>query len=214
MKFTPRTNADGLLIDKEFIYVYPYVKFKYPLPNCTSYAYSRVMQQFISIGKDWNIISSDFNPFWWNKKGSKFGNAETWFDDENNVWQKGINAKLGAIACFKGNMGHVAIVEKIYDDGCVDLSESNYGGSLFRYIKHVRLDVNSKNNYAKKTFQGYIYTPIDYSDKQTTHEELINELANRTINGEFGNGKQRKNVLSCLYTEVQNKVNEILKGGN
>ena len=45
--------------------------------------------------------------------------------------------------------------------------------------------------------------------KHITENEIV-ELANRAINGEFGNGKKRKARLGHLYSRVQNKVNELL----
>lgn len=40
----------------------------------------------------------------------------------------------------------------------------------------------------------------------------IDDLANRVIKGEFGNGQDRKNALGDKYNEVQARVNEILYG--
>ena len=42
------------------------------------------------------------------------------------------------------------------------------------------------------------------------HRAYIENLARRTINGEFGNGQTRKDRLGHLFPEVQNRVNEIL----
>ena len=46
--------------------------------------------------------------------------------------------------------------------------------------------------------------------RQEDHRNHIEDLARRTIRGEFGNGQTRKNRLGGLYNEVQNRVNEIL----
>lgn len=40
----------------------------------------------------------------------------------------------------------------------------------------------------------------------------IENLAQKVIAGEYGNGEERKQKLGSLYNEVQNKVNEILSG--
>ena len=42
------------------------------------------------------------------------------------------------------------------------------------------------------------------------HRAYIENLARRTINGEFDNGEKRKKKLGHLFPEVQNRVNEIL----
>lgn len=42
----------------------------------------------------------------------------------------------------------------------------------------------------------------------------VDELAQRVINGEFGNGDQRRAALGSRYDEVQDRVNDILSGGS
>lgn len=44
------------------------------------------------------------------------------------------------------------------------------------------------------------------------HRKLIDELANRTLDGEFGNGEERKKTLGVIYSEVQERVNEKIYG--
>ena len=43
-----------------------------------------------------------------------------------------------------------------------------------------------------------------------THDTLINELADRVLKGEFGNGETRKDILGVIYSEVQTAVNKKL----
>lgn len=43
-----------------------------------------------------------------------------------------------------------------------------------------------------------------------THDTLINELAERVLKGEFGNGDTRKEILGLIYSEVQTAVNNKL----
>lgn len=43
-----------------------------------------------------------------------------------------------------------------------------------------------------------------------THNTLINELADRVLKGEFGNGETRKEILGLIYPEVQTVVNKKL----
>lgn len=43
-----------------------------------------------------------------------------------------------------------------------------------------------------------------------THDTLINELAERVLKGEFGNGDTRKEILGVIYSEVQTAVNKKL----
>jgi len=46
--------------------------------------------------------------------------------------------------------------------------------------------------------------------RRRDHWNHIEDLANRVIRGEFGNGRTRQNRLGGLYNEVQNRVNEKL----
>ena len=46
--------------------------------------------------------------------------------------------------------------------------------------------------------------------REQDHRNHIEDLANRVIRGEFGNGRDRQNRLGGLYAEVQNRVNEKL----
>ena len=41
-------------------------------------------------------------------------------------------------------------------------------------------------------------------------EDIIEDLANKTIRGDFKNGEERKILLGLLYPFVQNRVNEKL----
>ena len=50
----------------------------------------------------------------------------------------------------------------------------------------------------------------DRRRREQEHRNHIEDLANRVIRGEFGNGRTRQNRLGGLYAEVQNRVNEKL----
>ena len=49
-------------------------------------------------------------------------------------------------------------------------------------------------------------------DKRETETVDIDDLINRTIHGEFGNGQERREKLGSNYDEVQKRVNKILNG--
>ena len=145
-------------------YAYGTKLFNVPLPNCTTYAYGRVMEQYKMNGYDLDVRTESYNPYWWNRTGTHFGNANTWYNSRDNIWEKGSVAKLGAIACWNHNQGgHVAIVEVVHPDGSVDLSESHYGGAMFNYAPNQRLVVGQYDSRIQGTFQGYIYVPLSYS---------------------------------------------------
>ncbi len=45
---------------------------------------------------------------------------------------------------------------------------------------------------------------------QQDHAAWVNEMADRVMNGEFGNGQQRRDLLGDNYAEIQNEVNRRL----
>lgn len=49
-------------------------------------------------------------------------------------------------------------------------------------------------------------------ESKTSQEFNIEEMAQKVIRGEFGNGADRKELLGESYKEIQNRVNEILLG--
>lgn len=152
-------------------YVYGTRTFKYPLPNCTIYAYGRIMEQYFQNGYDLSVRTDSYNPYWWNSTGSHFGDAYQWYDSPYMQWERGSTPKLGAIACFeegdKFAGGHVAIVEGVNSDGTVNLSESAYKGGMFNYRTNVRLVVGQIDSYASAKFKGYIYIPLNYDEPPT-----------------------------------------------
>ena len=72
------------------------------------------------------------------------------------------------------------------------------------YINTIMSIINS-NNLTK-------YDNVSQETSNNVSQETnIEELAKRVIQGEFGNGEERKQKLGTLYNEVQKRVNEILK---
>ena len=63
---------------------------------------------------------------------------------------------------------------------------------------------NSKNNEIK------IENKKELKAKGLENDLTIEELSNKVIRGEYGNGEVRKNKLGGLYSIVQNRVNEKL----
>ena len=46
--------------------------------------------------------------------------------------------------------------------------------------------------------------------QQRKVEKLVEDLARRTLQGDFGTGATRRNALGHLYPKVQNRINEML----
>lgn len=87
-------------------------------------------------------------------------NAGDWIDRLPSSFKHGMTPKLGAVGVWKypGQPGHVAVVEAIYSDGRIKLSESGYGNS---WAKRWWTSIQAGPNYYQKPYnlQGFIYNP-------------------------------------------------------
>ena len=132
----------------------------------------------------------------------------------------GMTPKVGACMVWEGKgdlAGHVAIVEKVYDNNHVYTSESGYGSkkpfwNSHRYNNNGRWGCNS--NYK---FLGFIYNPAvkDEPAPAPKPSKSVDELAKEVIRGNWGNGQERKDRLTAAgynYSAVQARVNEMLSG--
>lgn len=128
-EFIPRNSAPGL---NETYYCQPNNLFSNGngVGNCTWYAYGRAYE---ILGK--KPVFNGNAKQWWQFKDSYKGNG-----DVNSP-------RVGSIAVWGSNndYGHVAVVEKVYEDGSVDLSESSWGG-----VWH-----NNYQYWGKKTYSKY-----------------------------------------------------------
>ena len=155
MQFTKRTTPPSL--DNKYYIKTTYggynkcIKIKADgsvLPNCVGYAYGRFMECQ-------NVHKCKLSR----------GNAENWYYYDDG-YDRGSTPKLGAVICWHSTRsgGHVAIVEKIYNDGKILTSNSAYGGSRF-YTK--KLSPPNYNMGSAYTFQGFIYNPTEFTDDPT-----------------------------------------------
>ena len=145
-------------------------------------------------------------------------NAENFMDYKGSC-KTGMTPKVGACMVWEGKgdlAGHVAIVEKVYDNNHVYTSESGYGSSAFwnqhRYNNNGRWGCNS--NYK---FLGFIYNPAvkDEPAPAPKPSKSVDDLAREVIRGDWGNGQERKDRLTAAgydYSTVQARVNEMLSG--
>lgn len=90
------------------------------------------------------------------------GNAELWYNNTSDGYDRGSTPKLGAVICWYSTRsgGHVAIVEEIYSDGTINTSNSAYGGKRFYMKKLSPPNYYMGNSY---TFQGFIYNPTEFT---------------------------------------------------
>ena len=83
-------------------------------------------------------------------------------------------------------------------------TSSEYVSNIMRVIydnKLTRFDRNGDNNMKKEELTGKILTG----------DEIIDILAKRTINGDYGKGNARRKKLGELYSVVQKRVNEMVR---
>ena len=136
------------------------------LPNCCGLVHARWMQS----QNQTNYKKYDKLPT---------GNAENYYGYTKDGYKRGQTPKVGAIMCWrkgkagyeKDGAGHVAFVEKVYDNGDVLTSNSAYGGSRYYTKKYLK----SKNYYmgTNYVFQGFIYNPTKFDEKEPKKEYYV-----------------------------------------
>ena len=88
--------------------------------------------------------------------------AEVWFDNTSDGYERGMTAKLGAVICWESSQsgGHVAVVEEIKSNGNIVTSNSAYNGTRF-FLE--TLSPPNFNRGSAYTFQGFIYPPNEFT---------------------------------------------------
>jgi peptidoglycan hydrolase-like protein with peptidoglycan-binding domain/surface antigen len=139
--FVPRLTAPSSDNPYYFSDLNLYYRYGYGMPNCTAYAYGRVYE----------ILGHEPSLSRWNA-------GQWWFDNANYGWYSyGSTPQVGAVVCWDRwdqNSGHVAVVEEVYNDGTILISESSWGGTMFR----TRVMNGDGSDYLENyRFLGYIY---------------------------------------------------------
>lgn len=153
----------------------------YGMPNCTCYAFGRWQEL---LGKKPNLSTS---------------NAENWYA-KNDGYERGQTPRLGAVVCWRkgqaGNSsdgaGHVAIVEEIYADGSILISESHWKGTNFQTRK-----LSKGYAYSGMVFQGFIYIPIDFVEENKSYRYAVGQTyttqVDLRVREDAGTEKRQKN---------------------
>lgn len=154
------------------------------MPNCTAYCCFRIPESI-----DGSVNVRDKIIF--NRNGAP--DAQSWYP--STLWEKGSRPKPGAIACWDGDPGHVAFVERVNNDGSILVSQSNFG-STFWELKTYICEVGKVTSGVGKIFQGYIYNPylkdirVDHKDGIFQVEVIADHLNVRNSpNGEVNTGQ-------------------------
>lgn len=150
-----------------------YFQSGYGMPNCVAYAYGRIYEM--------------------NGEAPKIsrGSAGSWYstNKRNGYYEYGQEPKVGAVACWSN---HVAIVEKINNDGSITLSESHWGGRYFNIVTYS----NMYSHYGQK-FYGYIYT---------YNNGVSNELTEKLANAQPEANSQYKMEKSFMDVHTENTI--------
>ena len=131
----------------------------YQMPNCTCYAFGRVME--IGNENGLKIISDGI-----------LGPANLWgeIDYIGQFWKKGNTPKLGAVGVWteSGSSGHVAVVEQINNDGSYVCSNSGYYRPVDTSNWHYFFITNCKSDntiyyngsrWGQYIFKTFLYPP-------------------------------------------------------
>ena len=162
------------------------------LPNCVTYASGRFSEEN---GENLRNIMKDY---------TGFSNANKWYSDTR--MDKGSTPKLGAIACFGGTLGHVAIVEAINDDRTITVSQSNYqtkkdynSSNYFQVKTYEKFEVGKVASGVGLVFQGYIYPPnVKYSVARDKTKDQVEVLAERLKVRKAANGDWVEGIFAPL----------------
>ena len=162
MKFVPRLTAPTRT-DKNYIH---YSKggyntcieidknTGYVLPNCVGYAQGRLLELAGATKLDWSLPAC---------------NAEDWFDmAKSNGMAIGNTPKLGSAIVWKAGKthnakdgaGHVGIVEHIYPNGDILISQSAFNGEAFFLTTLTKESGYLYSN--ERPLLGFVYSGIDF----------------------------------------------------
>lgn len=117
------------------------------LANCVGYSIGRFEE---IMGGNSKLVSRNAHSFWGMEEG----------------YERGQTPKAGAILCYDGGeCGHVANVEEVYSDGSILISDSAWGGEIFRsyVLKPPYKHFKYPNEYK---VQGFIYNPVDLEGRR------------------------------------------------
>ena len=136
-------------------------------------------------------------------------NAGEWYGLKDE-YKRGLEPVEGALICFTN---HIAFVNEVLSNGDIIIIESGYGAKNYNGLWYKKL-LKEENYYRGAIygdFVGFIY-PKENSktEEEITLEQAIKRMAEEVIKGTYGNGKIKRSA--ALYSAIQAKVNELMKG--
>lgn len=131
------------------------------LANCTGYVHGRWME-LGGVTSEYDLSNGNANTYWGHADG----------------YERGQEPRLGAVLCLGGGgYGHVAIVEEIFDNGDIMVSESNYGRAVFEYVRRYKSTGYKRSGGTVGGFQGFIYHPSISPSEPTYTLTVVNGTA-------------------------------------
>lgn len=201
--FLERLNKNGIKGNK-FYYDAEYSAFtasNIQMPNCTAYAY----------GRSGEIANQNIRP-----SGLSKNNAKNWYVNSSSTWVRSSTPKVGAVACWTGDLGHVAIVERVMDDGSCLVSQSNYTrdsskmDANFFQLKQYKMEVGKVTSGVGLVFQGYLLNPfVDLNIvERDTSKNQVKVLAEQIRARKAPNGEAYEGLYipMGLYDVLDTKV--------
>ncbi len=155
--FKPRTKAPSKDNDCYYSSKNVFVKYHYPLPNCTTHVEGRCLEE-------------------WGEPSGCLHNAGGWIEEAKKAGRKISNTPaLGAIAVWKipgtEDSGHVAFTEDVLVNVNIECSNSASKGTLF-YMQTFEAAQNydwvSNITGKKYEFQGFILPPKELLEEEKT----------------------------------------------
>ena len=157
------------------------------LPNCVEYALLRTFESC--------EVSEPFQMFE-GRSATGYPTAKDWYRD--TILPKGEFLMKGSVACFDGNYGHVAFVERVIDENHAIITESQYDSNKdLRNYKYwnkrtVELEIGKSTLSGVGALQGFIYLPIHdntVSRQNKAQIEILEEYVNvrTSANGNIKN---------------------------
>lgn len=164
------------------------------LANCTGYGHGRWLEL---LGKQHNLCLNNAVAYW----------------SFNDGYARGQTPKLYAMAVWSGGSqgyGHVAVVEKIYSDGSILVSNSNYSGTVF-YTKRIYKPYVPWTGYK---LLGFIYLPEDGVGTPVARDVAKNQVKVIIdgLNGRAGYEADAQ-VLGMVNQGYYNVLAEATSGG-
>lgn len=158
--------------------------FEYPtyVDECTWYAWGRELECGVPLSEM--------------KKKCPTTNAENWYKDSK--FKKRVLPELGDIIVYscgkrhhaKDGMGHVAVVEEVYENNSIRITESGHNMKFqTRIIKYPYKYYLSQKKY-KYTLDGFVH-PQDYDNRYFKENETYKISTAKYIRSSVGVGKNK-----------------------